>query len=102
MANANDKQIGGDHYRDATGQCPSCHNPIQHWDLYGPQAYLVGSATKYVTRYADKGGIASLEKAVHFIQKIIEQNFPDYTLTFSVTKSGELPEVPVDKPKRKR
>lgn len=66
---ANDRQVGGDHYKKhgQTGE--------QHWDrqfrLFGP-AYFIGCITKYVERYQDKNGIQDLEKAKHFIEKLIE------------------------------
>lgn len=63
---ANDHQVGGSHYRIG-GE--------QHWDrmwrLYGP-GYFVGCITKYVERYQNKNGIQDLEKAKHFIEKLIE------------------------------
>jgi hypothetical protein len=65
--NANDRQVGGDHYRKVPGE--------QHWDriwrLFGP-GYFVGSITAYVERYRDKNGIQDLEKARHYIDKLIE------------------------------
>ena len=78
---ANDRQIGGDHYKKAgkTGE--------EHWDrqyrLFGP-GYFVGCATKYIERYRDKNGKADLEKALHFIEKLIELEYPN-------TGSMELP-----------
>jgi hypothetical protein len=71
---ANDRQIGGDHYKKAgkTGE--------EHWDrqyrLFGP-GYFVGCATKYIERYKDKNGKADLEKALHFIEKLIEVEYPE-------------------------
>ncbi len=73
----NDVQVGGTHYRDATGICPHCGGEIQHWDLYGKMPYLIGHATKYITRFLGKGGKQDLEKAIHFIQKIINVYYPD-------------------------
>jgi len=65
--NANDVQIGGDHYRKVPGE--------QHWDrvwrLFGP-GYFVGNITAYVERYQDKNGIEDLRKAKHYIEKLIE------------------------------
>lgn len=61
---ANDKQVGGSHY--AAG--------LQHWDLiekYGI-GYLEGCATKYVTRWRKKNGKQDLEKALHYVDKLIE------------------------------
>jgi hypothetical protein len=68
---ANDRQIGGEHYRRAPGE--------QHWDrlvrLYGLPAarcYFIGNITAYVERYQDKNGVQDLEKAAHYLQKLIE------------------------------
>lgn len=64
----NDKQVGGSHYQHDDGG-------EQHWDrqwrLYG-RGYFVGCITKYVERYHLKNGIQDLEKAQHFLQKLIE------------------------------
>jgi Protein of unknwon function (DUF3310) len=64
MSLANARQVGGAHYQKA----------IQHWDFvvshdYG---YLEGQVTKYVFRWRDKNGRQDLQKADHFLQKLIE------------------------------
>lgn len=63
---ANEKQVGGDHYKIG-GE--------EHWDrvwrLYG-RGYFVGCITKYVERYPQKNGLQDLEKARHFLDKLIE------------------------------
>jgi hypothetical protein len=63
---ANERQIGGTHYKNG-GE--------EHWDrqwrLYG-RGYFVGCITKYVERYPEKNGVQDLEKALHFIEKLIE------------------------------
>lgn len=63
---ANDKQIGGSHYKKG-GE--------EHWDrqwrLYG-RGYFVGCITKYVERYHEKNGVEDLQKAQHFLEKLIE------------------------------
>lgn len=62
---ANETQVGGSHYQSST----------QHWDvvikLYGP-GYLIGNATKYVTRWRKKNGVQDLKKALHYVDKLIE------------------------------
>lgn len=62
--NANDTQVGGDHYR----------TEYQHWDLATDLnlGYFEGQITKYVTRWRSKNGVQDLEKAKHFTQKLIE------------------------------
>ena len=66
MTSANERQIGGDHYkRDGS---------LEHWDLIERSGvgYLEGCATKYVARWRKKGGLQDLEKAEHYVQKLIE------------------------------
>lgn len=64
MSEANAKQIGGEHYRSM----------YQHWDfaIDNQLPYLIGCATKYVTRAYKKDGHQDLEKAVHYIEKLGE------------------------------
>lgn len=61
---ANDKQVGGSHYK----------TNIEPWDaiLDWGLGYLDGSAVKYLSRWHKKGGIQDIEKAIHFLQKLIE------------------------------
>lgn len=61
---ANDKQIGGEHYKS----CIEPWDAITDWNL----GYLDGSAVKYLSRWHKKGGIQDLEKAIHFLEKLIE------------------------------
>ena len=70
VSGANSRQIGGDHYKKH-----GAGGGEQHWDrvwrLFGP-GYFIGCATKYIERYQDKNGVQDLEKAKHFIEKLIE------------------------------
>lgn len=61
---ANDKQVGGTHYR----------NPFQHWDLAHELdlGYFEGQVTKYLTRHRFKKGLEDAEKALHFAEKLLE------------------------------
>lgn len=62
---ANDKQVGGAHYKGA----------VQHWDYAVAEfgtGYLKGQITKYVARWRKKNGVQDLEKALHFLQKLRE------------------------------
>lgn len=66
MTSANERQVGGNHYSSTSG--------LQHWDLielYGV-GYLEGCATKYLQRWKLKNGVQDLEKAAHYIQKLME------------------------------
>ena len=61
---ANDKQINGDHYQGT----------VQTWDyiLAHDLGFLEGNIVKYVTRFRKKNGVQDLEKAQHYLQKLIE------------------------------
>lgn len=58
-------QVAGDHYKKQAIQ------PVQyiHANSIG---FFEGNVIKYVTRWRDKGGIADLEKAKHYIEMLIE------------------------------
>jgi hypothetical protein len=60
-----DKQVSGNHYKDKAIQ------PVIyiHANNLG---FCAGNVVKYVTRYKDKGGIADLEKAKHYIELLIQ------------------------------
>ena len=61
---ANAVQVGGNHYQLA----------IQPWDYIVSNGigYLEGNIIKYVSRWTRKGGIQDLEKARHYLDKLIE------------------------------
>lgn len=63
---ANDVQHGGTHYKK---------HKIQVWDfiLANGIPYMEGSAIKYLCRWREKGGLQDLNKAIHFIQRLIEE-----------------------------
>jgi hypothetical protein len=61
---ANEKQVGGNHYKMAIEPWDAIHS----WDL----GYFDGTAVKYLARWRNKNGVQDLEKAKHFIEKLIE------------------------------
>ena len=61
---ANDKQIGGEHYKMDIEPWDA----IRAWDL----GYFDGTAVKYLARWKKKNGVQDLNKAKHFIEKLIE------------------------------
>ena len=68
MTSANDYQVGGSHYNTKD---PA----FKHWDwvIATGLGYLEGVATKYVARWRhSKTGLQDLEKAYHYVQKLIE------------------------------
>lgn len=62
---ANDKQVGGNHYKG---------NAIEPWDFIASNnmGFLDGNAVKYISRYKQKNGVEDLQKAIHYLEKLIE------------------------------
>jgi hypothetical protein len=65
-----DKQIGGDHYKSLPLQ------PIE-FIMKNKLDYCTGNAIKYLCRHKQKNGKQDLEKAIHYIQMLIEDEYPD-------------------------
>lgn len=68
MNEANSFQVGGSHY--ATGE-----GGMQHWDYALDvlrNRYLEGCITKYLSRHRKKHGAVDLDKAGHYLAKLIE------------------------------
>lgn len=62
---ANAVQVGGGHYQTKA---------IQPWDyiISNRLGYLEGNVVKYVSRWQEKGGRQDLEKARHYLDKLLE------------------------------
>jgi hypothetical protein len=62
---ANSTQVGGDHYRK---------HAVQVWDavVAWKLGFLDGNVVKYVVRFRDKGGVEDLQKARHYLDKLLE------------------------------
>ena len=60
-----DKQVSGNHYKDKGIQ------PIIyiHANNLG---FCEGNVVKYVTRWREKGGVADLRKAIHYLELLIQ------------------------------
>jgi hypothetical protein len=65
-----DVQTGGDHYKNRTIQ------PVQ-FAYANNLNYFEGSVLKYITRHRQKNGKQDLEKAIHYLQMLIELEYPD-------------------------
>lgn len=70
VTSANNRQVGGDHYKKMK---------IQPWDLFGSifnldeqVGFYLGNVYKYLMRYDSKNGIEDLMKAKHYLEKLIE------------------------------
>lgn len=64
MTEANERQVAGTHYKAE----------YQHWDWVSDidLPYLPAQVTKYIVRWKKKNGRQDLEKALHFLEKLIE------------------------------
>lgn len=74
-----ERQIGGLHYK----KCPP---EFQHWNLVRVHNwdYFQAQSIKYIMRYKEKAGIEDLEKALHFVEKMIA-DFRDKCANTSVS-----------------
>lgn len=77
---ANERQVGGEHYRNKV---------VQPWDAMRawmtPEqfvGFLRGNVIKYVARCDDKGGVQDLEKARHYLEKLIEERLAQELVTW--------------------
>jgi hypothetical protein len=67
---ANHEQVAGDHY---------LLKSIQPWEAMESwmtedqfKGFLLGNVIKYIARFQDKGGRIDLEKAQHYLDKLLE------------------------------
>lgn len=69
---ASDRQVGGGHYVSL---------PIQpsHYIRANKIGWYEGNAIKYITRYQQKGGRKDIEKAIHYLELILEEIDNDNT-----------------------
>lgn len=63
--NALEKQVDGSHYKNQAIQ------PVEYIHANGI-GFFEGNVIKYVTRWREKGGVADLEKAKHYIELLVE------------------------------
>ena len=75
-----DKQIGGSHYQKYKIQ-PS------KFVVENELLYPEGCAIKYICRHRLKGEKQDLEKAIHFIEMIIERDYGDHIYASQVFTS---------------
>ena len=80
-----DKQIGGQHYQKFKIQ-PS------KFVVENELLYPEGCAIKYIVRHRMKGKRQDLEKAIHFIEMIIERDYGDEAHKSQVFESKLKPE----------
>ena len=63
-----DKQVGGKHYKQMKIQPAEFINENK-------LLFAEGNAIKYICRHQSKGKLQDIEKAIHFIEMIIERDY---------------------------
>lgn len=66
MIKASERQVGGTHYKDKAIQ------PIEYI-LKNGLGFCEGNIVKYITRYADKGGVQDIDKVIHYAELLREE-----------------------------
>ena len=66
--NSLEDQIGGKHYRNMKIQPAEFINENK-------LLFAEGNAIKYICRHKDKGGIADIDKAIHYLEMIKERDY---------------------------
>ena len=64
-----DKQVSGSHYKDQGIQ------PIIYIHANNLN-FCEGNVVKYVTRHRSKNGRADIEKAIHYLELLLELEYP--------------------------
>jgi hypothetical protein len=65
-----EQQEGGSHYKNMKIQ------PVEYIHANG-LGFLEGSVIKYISRFRSKNGLQDLQKARHFIDLLIELEYPE-------------------------
>ena len=75
-------QIGGNHYKNL---------PIQPTEYIQKNnlTFIEGNIIKYVTRHRQKHGKQDLMKALHYLQQLIEYEYPDIPMHTWTSTSTE-------------
>ena len=68
MRSTSDKQVGGDHYK----------LPIQPIEFITKNGigFIEGNVIKYVCRHRSKNGRQDIEKAIHYLELLLEHEYP--------------------------
>ena len=77
-----DRQVGGDHYKDFI------IDPAQFFYCNGVP-FLEASAMKYILRHRKKNGKQDIEKAIHYLELILEYEYDD-----APQEGGKAPGTP--------
>ena len=70
---ASDRQVGGTHYKDMLVQPAEFINKNK-------LLFAEGNAIKYICRHKAKGELKDIEKAIHYLEMIIERDYSERTV----------------------
>ena len=70
MEKATTRQVGGDHYK-------SCKIQPSEYIIANGLGWYEGNAVKYITRHKKKGGRESILKAIHYLEMLLESEYPN-------------------------
>ena len=65
---ASDRQVGGTHYKDMIVQPAEFINKNK-------LLFAEGNAIKYICQHKAKGELKDIEKAIHYLEMIIERDY---------------------------
>lgn len=69
MSDALSVQVGGNHYKGLAIQ------PVEYCQR-NKLGFCESSAIKYITRHKDKNGRQDIEKAIHFLEMLLDFEYP--------------------------
>jgi hypothetical protein len=70
MSDVDDEQIGGRHYVTKSVQPWEAMESWMSEEAF--KGFIWGNVIKYIARWEDKGGKQDLEKARHYLDKLLE------------------------------
>jgi hypothetical protein len=74
---SNNRQVGGDHYERLAIQ------PTEYAHANG-LGFIEGNIVKYVSRHRYKGGREDLLKALHYLNELLEREYPSDNVQYNV------------------
>jgi len=69
VVKATETQVAGDHYK-------SCKIQPSEFIYANKLDWYEGNAVKYICRHRFKGGKVDVEKAIHYLQMLLEVEYP--------------------------
>lgn len=86
-----EKQVGGTHYKDM---------PIQHAEFCQRNRipWCEAAAIKYICRHKKKNGRQDIEKAIHYLELLLELEYPRNEAPPPPTNPADLPIQPCPRP----